>query len=78
MTVSNGAPEVGPILERERRIPLAIVADLRRPIPLVDHQPPRPPTAPPQGCPGRCQDIGTVERNSRRARARTRGYARSP
>ncbi|WP_327099900.1 hypothetical protein OIE68_14540 [Nocardia vinacea] len=45
VSVSIGAPEVGPIIEREHPIPLATMVDLRRPIPLVDHQSPRPATA---------------------------------
>ena len=45
VTVSIGAPEVGPIIEREHQIPLATMVDLRRPIPLVDHQSPRPAAA---------------------------------
>ncbi|WP_433709907.1 hypothetical protein ACQP2U_26155 [Nocardia sp. CA-084685] len=40
VTVSIGAPEVGPIIKREHPIPLATMVDLRRPIPLVDYQPP--------------------------------------
>ncbi|WP_433633293.1 hypothetical protein [Nocardia sp. CA-120079] len=45
VTVSIGVPEVGPIIERAHPIPLATMVDLRRPIPLVDHQPLRPATA---------------------------------
>lgn len=51
VTVSIGAPEVGPIIEREHPIPLATMVDLRRPIPLVDHQSARPAAAPTRAAP---------------------------
>ncbi|MFE9320257.1 hypothetical protein ACIHDR_05240 [Nocardia sp. NPDC052278] len=51
VTVSIGVPEVGPIIEREHPIPLATMVDLRGPIPLVDHQPLRPTTAPTRAVP---------------------------
>lgn len=51
VTVSIGAPEVGPIIEREHPIPLATMVDLRRPIPLIDHQSPRPAATPTRAAP---------------------------
>ncbi|TQM33620.1 hypothetical protein [Nocardia bhagyanarayanae] len=46
VTVSLGAPEVGPIMRRERVFKVANVVDLRRPIPLLPNQPAPPPTSP--------------------------------
>ncbi|WP_174189918.1 hypothetical protein [Nocardia barduliensis] len=48
VTVSIGAPELGPIMKRERRLPTATLIDLRWPIPLVE-RPPAPPAPLPAG-----------------------------
>lgn len=51
VTVSLGAPEVGPIMKRERVFKVANVVDLRRPIPLLRNQPGPAPTSPSGGLP---------------------------
>jgi hypothetical protein len=51
VTVSIGVPEVGPIMERKRTLHVATMVDLRRPIPLVGHQPAPPPAPPHSGAP---------------------------
>jgi hypothetical protein len=48
VTVSIGAPELGPIIKGERTLHTATMIDLRWPIPLVE-QPPAPPSPSPAG-----------------------------
>ncbi|MET8878305.1 hypothetical protein [Nocardia sp. NPDC004604] len=52
VTVSIATPELGPVMESKHTFPVAIMVDLRRPIPLVQHEPAPPPTPPPRRIPG--------------------------